>query len=154
MRRSLAALVALAAACSDSGDVVAPDAPADAPGVVPDAPPAPPDALACGDACVAAGGACETATDTCVFDCSAYTACATQVVCPPGVPCRVGFCHFSCPGGIEWTMGASCACWGCGACLPGDACGGTEGWVRCGQSACAGPVASQASAMTTIACTG
>jgi hypothetical protein len=89
--------------------------------------------------------------DLCVMDCSVSGSCATEVVCPAGVRCKVECGTASCGAGIDCSAAASCriecpndqACAGLITCGPGFCrveCGGLDsctGGIDCsGSCAC------------------
>lgn len=93
------------------------------------------------------GGTCDAGT--CSFECALAAACATRVVCPPGVPCDV-----KCTGAAACAQGVDCVdasacnveCTGSGACLNQNvACGGSTCNVTCnGSQTCSQGIACDA----------
>jgi hypothetical protein len=100
----------------------------------PDADPNQPDAGP--DAAFVCPGACSScnAENVCIMACPTLGACADQVVCPPGVACKVE-CEGdnSCAAGVDCTDAASCRieCNGAGSCAQRLLCGQGQCIVEC-----------------------
>jgi hypothetical protein len=118
-------------------DPNAPDADPNAPDADPNAPDgAPADAFQCPLAC----SSCNE-DNVCIMACAADDSCAEQVVCPPGVSCKVE-CEGdnSCAAGVDCTDATSCRieCNGAGACAERLLCGAGQCIVECpGDGSCA-----------------
>jgi hypothetical protein len=106
----------------------------------------------CGSTCESAGGSCDG--NVCVFGCGGPASCPGEVVCPPGLPCRVECTGTgSCEQGVDCTAASSCDIT-CGPTACGElvSCAGSSCAVRCvASAACQGVVSCSASSCT-IAC--
>ena len=108
--------------CIESGD--GGQAVADADPDAPDAHVGPDSSFVCPPTC----SRCDV--DTCVMDCAVSDACATEVVCPPGVKCRVECTgKNSCGGGIDCTTASECLV----ICIGNDSC---DSLISCGTGPC------------------
>jgi hypothetical protein len=94
----------------------------------PNAPDADPNAPDAGFVCPVICSRCES--DTCVMDCALPDACAVEVVCPPGMKCRVE-CggRNACGGGIDCSAASDCLVY----CNANDTC---DSLITCGPGPC------------------